>query len=250
MSIKFPWILLFFLSGKAIAGLEESRLPYPPGSVYNLGKLLPWNAEEPAIIRYPTGCSVNAVADFAIQIFFPQSQGAFSQVFHAECVRHDLCYRHGSYTYQFSKTDCDDEFAKGLKLRCSKEFIGSEQRQCQRVADLLTLAARKFGHLSYHADDYRFRDYGYYFEYLDNRGGQYALLWSMLDPKSKFYRRLYRKKVNDNQPLPNGRSTRQWILRFFEKKISLQQLLKHLKNHSGASKAGPAQVNTPRFGTR
>lgn len=225
---KIALILLGLCSLNAPA-FQEAFRPYQPGSVYNLDNYLPWADASPAMVSYPTGCSVNRLADFALQLFFPQSRGPFTEIFHSECVRHDLCYRHGYYTYEFTKNDCDDEFAQGLENRCKTEFRGQEGAQCQRIADVLILAARKFGHLSYHADDYPFRDYGYYYEYLDNRVGQYALLWSLLDPKSGRYRVLYRHKVNGNLPLPSRQLTRQLLEEFFRKKMGLNQLMRRLK---------------------
>lgn len=174
--------------------LEETFHPYPAGSVFNLNQYLPWGNVEPEIVAYPTGCSVNAPADFTLQLLFPATGGSFSKVFYAECVRHDLCYRHGYYTYQFTKEDCDDEFAKGLENRCIAQFSEIERAGCQRVAGILVLAARKFGHLSYHSDDYAIRDFGYYYEYLEGKAGQFALLWSMLNEKSERARALFQKK--------------------------------------------------------
>ncbi|MGR9106120.1 MAG: hypothetical protein ACU843_04225 [Gammaproteobacteria bacterium] len=211
------------------AVLSEPFRPYQPGSVFNLSRYLPWNHEAPEIVRYPTGCSVNRLADFALQSIFPKTRGGFSEVFRTECVRHDLCYRHGYYTYQFTKEDCDNEFADGLRSRCVRDFQGDELVECDRVAELLILAARKFGHLSYHADDYPFRDYGYYYEYLEDRAGQFALLWRLLDGNSKRYQALYRRKVNSNFPLPSSGITRRLLLEFFRKKISLHQLTNRLK---------------------
>ncbi len=217
---------LYYLSPPAF---PEAFRPYQPGSVYNLNNYLPWADAGPDIVSYPTGCSVNRLADFAVQLFFPQSKGPFTEIFHSECVRHDLCYRHGSYTYEFTKNYCDDEFAQGLEYRCKMEFRGQEGAQCQRIANVLILGARKFGHLSYHADDYPFRDYGYYYEYMDNRAGQYALLWSLLDPTSERYRALYRHKVNSDLPLPSGQLTRRFLQEFFRKQIGLIILMNRLK---------------------
>ncbi|MGH8547515.1 MAG: hypothetical protein ACRERU_02715 [Methylococcales bacterium] len=225
---KIGLILLALYSLNASA-LQEFFRPYQPGSVYNLNIYLPWEHEGPEIVSYPTGCSVNALADFALQSLFPERRGLFSEVFHSECVRHDLCYRHGYYTYQFTKRDCDDEFAEGLTSRCTTTFQGKERFQCQRIADVLIMAARKFGHLSYHADDYPFRDYGYYYEYLGHRTGQYALLWSLLDANSEHSRILYRRKVNANLPLPPRRLTHRLLDEFFRKRIGLNQLISRMK---------------------
>lgn len=222
----FILILLFPLVASALQGSPQR---YPPGSVFNLKTYLPWENDGPEIIRYPIGCSVNTLADFALQTLFPKSEGGFSKIFHASCARHDLCYRHGYYTYQFTKDDCDDEFAAGLEDRCQEIFQGGERRQCQRTAAVLILAARKFGHLSYHSDDYSFRDYGYYYEYLDNRPGQYSLFWLLLTSESDRYRNVYREKVNENLPLPSRAQTRRLLLDFFTKKIGLKQLITELK---------------------
>lgn len=225
---KIGLILLVLYSLNASA-FQESFRPYQRGSVYNLNTYLPWENEGPEIVSYPIGCSVNALADFALQSFFPEGLGPFSEVFHSACVRHDLCYRHGYYTYQFTKEDCDNEFAEGLESRCTTVFQGREWIRCQRVADVLIVAARKFGHLSYHADDYPFRDYGYYYEYLDNRVGQYALLWSLLDAKSEQSRKLYRQKVNANLSLPPRQLTHRLLVEFFRKRIGLNQLIGRMK---------------------
>lgn len=222
-------IILQLISLNALA-LQDLPQLYPLGSVYNLKTYLPWENNLPEIVRYPIGCSVNSLADFALQSFFPKTQEAFSEIFHLDCTRHDLCYRHGYYTYQFTKDDCDNEFAAGLESQCNKKFNGQERTQCQRTASILILAARKFGHLSYHADDYPFRDYGYYYEYLDGKSGQYSLFWSLLNTASDQYRTLYRKKVNGNLPMPARQPTRQLLIKFFEKKIGLNQLMTRLKD--------------------
>ncbi|MGH8755423.1 MAG: hypothetical protein ACREU0_06310, partial [Burkholderiales bacterium] len=96
---KIILILLGLYSLNAPAFPEAFR-PYQPGSVFNLNNYLPWEDAGPEIVSFPTGCSVNKLADFAIQLFFPQSKGPFTEIFHSECVRHDLCYRHGYYTYE------------------------------------------------------------------------------------------------------------------------------------------------------
>lgn len=197
--------------------------------MFNLNRYLPWVEGSPEIVRYPTGCSINAIAEFALQPFFPESRGPYFEVFHAECVRHDLCYRHGYYTYQFSKEYCDDEFAEGLEHRCMRVFQGQKQTRCRRVADILILAARKFGHLSYHSARYPFLDYSYYYEYLEHRAGQYALFWSLLNTKSEQARELYRRKVNYNLPLPSAQFTRRLLEEFFKKRIGLDQLISQLK---------------------
>ncbi len=223
------WLVLYSLNASA---LQERFRPYQLGSVYNLNRYLPWEGEAPEIVNYPTGCSVNTLTDFALQSFFPESRGPYSRVFHSECVRHDLCYRHGYYTYQFTKDDCDGEFSEGLKNRCTQTFQGTERIQCQRIAEVLILAARKFGHLSYHADDYSIRDYGYYFEYLDNRLGQYALLWSLLDAKSEHSRTLYRRKINSNLPLPPRQLLDRLLEDFFKKRIGLNRLMSRMRSLS------------------
>ena len=220
---------LLLLASVNCLALEETFRPYQPGSVYNLNRFLPWKKGEPEIVAYPTGCSVNAPADLTLQILFPATGATFSDVFHAECVRHDLCYRHGYYTYLFTKDDCDDEFAAGLENRCIAQFSGNERSACRRVAGILILAARKFGHLSYHSDDYAIRDFGYYYEYLEGKVGQFALLWAMLDEKSGRAQALYQKKVNGNRPLPPRNATRRLLTDFFRKKISLDRLLIQLK---------------------
>jgi hypothetical protein len=96
----------------------------------------------------------------------------------------------------------------------------------------LIVAARKFGHLSYHADDYPFRDYGYYYEYLDDRVGQYRLLWSLLEPNSEHARILYRQKVNANLPLPPRKLTHRLLVEFFKKKIGLNRLIGLMRDRS------------------
>ncbi len=227
--IKIIGLILLLVDPVGVSAVEDPFRPYQLGSVYNLVSYLPWGDKSPEIIRYPIGCSGSTLADFGLQLFFPKTEGPFYEVFHPECVRHDLCYRHGYYTYQFTKEDCDDEFAEGLESRCAEVFAEPERIQCQRVAGVLALAARKFGHLSYHADDYPFRDYGYYFEYLDNKGGQYTLLWSLLDAKPESYRELYRQKVNGDLPLPSRPTTRRLLLEFFRKQIGLSQLTNRLK---------------------
>ncbi|MGH8552083.1 MAG: phospholipase A2, partial [Methylococcales bacterium] len=201
-NIKTITLIAIGLHSLNAAAVQENVRPYEAGSVYNLNNYLPWQNSGPEIVSYPIGCSVNKLADFSLQLFFPQGNGPFTKIFHAECVRHDLCYRHGYYTYEFTKNDCDDEFAQGLENRCKLEFSTEQRTQCQRLADILVLAARKFGHLAYHSEDYFFRDHGYYYEYLGNRSGQYALLWSLLDPKSKHHRSLYRRIINGDRPLP------------------------------------------------
>lgn len=59
---------------------------------------------------------------FCVTVIFPDSRGSFVDVFHDQCARHDLCYRHGYYTYYLTKDDCDDEFAEDLGLQCGNFY--------------------------------------------------------------------------------------------------------------------------------
>ncbi len=230
-TMKKACFFLLSLFSVGVIAVEQFH-PYGPGSVYNLKTYLPWQRDTNEIVAYPIGCSVNSLADFALQSFFPDSRGSFADVFHDQCARHDLCYRHGYYTYHLTKDDCDDEFADGLGLQCGNFYRGDEFAGCQRVAGMLIMAARKFGHLSYHADDYRVRDYGYYYEYLDDRTGRYALLWSLLGQQPDVQRKLYESKINGNVPLPSKARTRDVLHGFFRNELDLAQLLKALKGPS------------------
>ncbi len=201
---------------------------YEIGSVYNLKRYLPGHDDDKEIIVYPLGCSVNTIADSTLQAFFPQDQGSFSEVFETACVRHDLCYRHGHYTYDFSKDDCDQEFANLLTAQCYNRFQETQLNQCQFVADILILAAEKFGQLSYHSKAFWFTDYGYYYEYLANRKGRYSLFWALLKENQATTDNLLSTPMIDLDKLRPVNQIKKPLVDFFEKKTDLRQLLSRI----------------------
>lgn len=217
------WILL--LAG---ANGATATVPYEQGSVYNLARLLAGDEAGREIVRYPLGCSVNTVADNSLQLLFPSDHGRFSEFFDAACVRHDLCYRHGYYTYGFSKDECDREFAGLLYQRCYDTAADSALTQCKLVAGILSLAATKFGHLSYHSSDFRVRDFGYYYEYLPGRHGRFELFWALLKTEPARVRALLSRSRVALSATLKPEEIQHLLSRFFRKKVDYRELVVRL----------------------
>ncbi|HEX4924556.1 MAG TPA: hypothetical protein VFV50_10735 [Bdellovibrionales bacterium] len=70
-------------------------------------------------------------------------------VFHTACIVHDLCYKHGSYTYQLSRRSCDDEFRERMTKTCNARYQDENLLRCRADAAGLYEVVRKVGFLFY-----------------------------------------------------------------------------------------------------
>ena len=62
----------------------------------------------------PVGCSIPEVVLVLSQDYKEQADK-----FHAACVKHDFCYRHGFATYGIGRAECDEVFYEEMKTECS-----------------------------------------------------------------------------------------------------------------------------------
>ena len=70
-------------------------------------------------------------------------------VFHSACLIHDLCYKHGSYTYEYSRKTCDDEFRDRMNRTCAARYQDENQLRCRVDAGTIYEVVRKVGFLFY-----------------------------------------------------------------------------------------------------
>jgi hypothetical protein len=61
------------------------------------------------------------------------------------CETHDLCYQYGSYTYQKSRKNCDDDFYSSLTLLCSQIKDSTSKENCLIDSGSIYAAVRIFG---------------------------------------------------------------------------------------------------------
>ncbi|MDH3588516.1 MAG: phospholipase [Gammaproteobacteria bacterium] len=101
--------------------------------------------QHPCGAGIPVGCSMPAVLN-AID-------NQVTQRFHAECVRHDYCYRHGYATYGIDRETCDEQFYDDMKTRCAPPGVLGilnpgglmERAQCLTLAESMYRAVRRYG---------------------------------------------------------------------------------------------------------
>jgi hypothetical protein len=72
-----------------------------------------------------------------------------AEVFHSPCIVHDLCYKHGSYSYEFSRKTCDEEFKNRMQRSCSARYQDENLLRCQVDANTIYEVVRKAGFLFY-----------------------------------------------------------------------------------------------------
>ncbi len=93
----------------------------------------------------PLGCSIPTAV-----LVVSKDYEAQADKFHAACVTHDLCYRHGEATYGMTRKECDVEFLDNMKAACSG-FKGlgvldpEEFAKCQFAAKQTYEAVRTHG---------------------------------------------------------------------------------------------------------
>ena len=101
-------------------------------------------AEHPCGELEPLGCSIPQ----AVLLIEEYSQQA--DKFHAACVTHDLCYRHGNITYGLSRKECDDEFYENMRDACAGTanlgiLDAEDYAKCQLAANQTYRAVEEHG---------------------------------------------------------------------------------------------------------
>ena len=88
-----------------------------------------------------------SIPDWAPRLFVLRDDP--SEVFHAACLVHDLCYKHGSYTYGLSRRSCDDEFRNRMIKTCSARYQDDNLFRCRIDASTLYEVVRRVGFIFY-----------------------------------------------------------------------------------------------------
>ena len=76
--------------------------------------------------------------------------GGHSELFFRACVKHDLCYHHEPSTNGYNRKDCDQLFLRTALESCSQ---ASNQKKCQRWANLMYNSLRIIGGPAFHCSD-------------------------------------------------------------------------------------------------
>lgn len=94
----------------------------------------------------PLGCSVPALARIA-----SDAHDRFADYFRPSCRQHDYCYRFGTPTYGFDRSDCDGRFLDAMRAQCSEranlEVIG--RAECLLAARHFYNAVAEHGEASF-----------------------------------------------------------------------------------------------------
>ncbi|WP_354671185.1 FG-GAP-like repeat-containing protein [Thiohalobacter sp. IOR34] len=57
-----------------------------------------------------------------------------NEFFHDACVTHDYCYRHGAYTYDKTREECDDQMLDDMFTLCEEAWDPARGLKCQAAA--------------------------------------------------------------------------------------------------------------------
>jgi hypothetical protein len=87
------------------------------------------------------------IPSWAPRVFLMSDDPA--EVFFAPCLIHDLCYKHGSYTYSKTRKDCDNEFGDKMRGVCETRYQDESQLRCLIDAHTLHETTRQVGFLFY-----------------------------------------------------------------------------------------------------
>ncbi|MEQ1879198.1 MAG: hypothetical protein ABL958_21345, partial [Bdellovibrionia bacterium] len=70
-----------------------------------------------------------SVPSWVPKVFFLPDDPAL--VFHSACIVHDLCYKHGSYSYNISRKSCDEDFKSRMLKTCNARYLDENLFRCR-----------------------------------------------------------------------------------------------------------------------
>jgi hypothetical protein len=86
-----------------------------------------------------------SVPSWAPRLFFMREEP--SKVFHSACLVHDLCYKHGSYSYQLSRKSCDEQFRDRMVKICNARYENEDLLRCRADVNTIYEVVRVVGFL-------------------------------------------------------------------------------------------------------
>lgn len=88
-----------------------------------------------------------SVPNWAPHLFFMRDNP--SDVFHMACLVHDLCYKHGSYSYNLSRKSCDEEFKNRMIKICNARYENEDLIRCRADVNTIYEVVRAAGFVFY-----------------------------------------------------------------------------------------------------
>ena len=170
----------------------------------------------------------------------------YDEFFFEACVTHDLCYRHGSYTYGFSRSDCDRQFAKNLKDTCESKILDPQNRKgCLRIPGPLSRFMTMFGKKYYRSTQSSLQ--GLYCEYLP-RDSIHSPRWPAFWAVVRVDGSVLWESVSKGRPLlkENGKilgkieflRLQQTLINFFLGQVSDEEVIEEVRTWTSDKNSG------------